>query len=64
MTAAEFRPVFARVCDEFGLSAEAREVAWESCFSTGADGYSYLRKRAVSIYRLLDATRGPFVPSA
>ena len=60
MTAAEFRPLFERVCSEFGLSAEARAVAWDSCHAVAADGTPYIRKSAVSIYRQIDGTRGPW----
>ena len=60
MTAAEFRPLFERVCSEFCLSAEARAVAWEGCFTRQGSSHGKLHPRAVSIYRQIDGTRGPW----
>ena len=58
MTAYEFAPLFLAVCAEFGLSPEARAVAWRSCFSSWERGK--LSARAVRLYRQIDATRGPW----
>lgn len=62
MTAAEFRPLFERVCDDYGLSNDAMMVAWYSCWLVANDGSSYLDGYAVRCYTMLDRTRGPWLP--
>ncbi len=62
MNYAAFRPLFDRVCADFGLSEEAREQAWRSCIkvSRGSDPTEFLDHETVAIYRALDATKPPF----
>lgn len=63
MTQTEFLPIFRRVCDSYGLSAEARACAWESCIGGAVDS-SYLLQLPARIYVALDRTRGPYLPSS
>ena len=58
---ARFRAIFDRVCDDFSLPAQSREIAWRSCFTTPQQ--EILSQRVMRIYRILDATKGPWRPN-
>ena len=63
MTAAEreFRPIFDSVCDDYGLSAESRRVAWESCHRViEGGGHAYLYDYPCNLYRMLAGTKPPY----
>ncbi len=48
---------FDRVCSHYGLSAEARKVAWASCYHWNArKGSKQLSKRAMKIYAAIAAS--------
>jgi hypothetical protein len=53
-----FKTLFNRVCDDFNLSPEARDVAWRSCYSANWR----IRPKAVRIYLMLAGTKTPYLP--
>lgn len=61
MTLTEFRPIFDAVCDDYGMDAEARATAWESCLG-GSDGSTYLLRHAEDCYVAVARTKGPWLP--
>lgn len=58
MNGRQFRKTFNRVCDDYGLSAENRKLAWRSCFNSKWNPIP----RAIRTYLILAATRTPYRP--
>lgn len=56
----EFRPVFDRVCEHFGVAGKSKEMAWKGCFYPDPDSMYTLKASIVDIYRTLDRTKGPW----
>jgi hypothetical protein len=59
MSAAEFGKIFHSVCDDFGLSQEARAQAWRSCYTANWK----LRPYALRLYLMLAGTKPPYLAS-
>ena len=55
----EFGILFHSVCDHYGLSKEARAVAWLSALKINGS----VRPHALRCYRILAATKPPYLPS-
>lgn len=61
MTAADLRPLAEAAWDRYGLSAEARAVAWDNCFIIRhGKPSSRISRQAARCYAMIAASLRPF----